>query len=95
MYPIGIGALAERLPNRKDVIGEVRLLDRRVGPDRLHQLLFREQAPGIRRQHHEQIERLRREGTGWPSFNTRRSSGMSVTVPNSTLDADPLPSMAR
>ena len=29
-------------------------------------------------------------GTGWPSFNRRRSSGMSVTVPNCTLDADPL-----
>jgi hypothetical protein len=62
-------------------------------PDRLHELLFREQATGIRGQHDEQVERLGVSRTEWPSFNRRRSLGMSVTVPNWIRDAAPLPSM--
>ena len=55
---------AERAPERQDVVIEVVLFDRRVGPDALHQFLLRQQAAGVFDQHAQRVEHLRAEGDG-------------------------------
>src|SRR5262245_30316924 len=48
--------LAKRLPQDRDVVGEVGFLNDRVGPYQLHQLIFFQQTPVTLDQHKQEIE---------------------------------------
>ena len=61
---VGIGASAEGFANRKHVVGEIRLFNRGVWPNRLHQLLLRQQTAWVGGENREQVERLGIERNG-------------------------------
>jgi hypothetical protein len=50
--------LPERLPQHRYVVVEVVLLDGRLGPDGVQQLLLRDEPPGVLDQHAQRIEDL-------------------------------------
>jgi hypothetical protein len=52
-------ALVERLPNHRDVPGEIVRLDERVGPDVVKELLLVDELPVGADEQHENLERLR------------------------------------
>jgi len=56
--------IAERPPQRRDVVIEVVLFNGRVGPDALHQLVLRQQAARMFDQQAQGVEYLRAEGHG-------------------------------
>lgn len=53
--------LAERLPDREDVLGEVCLFDHRVGPETPHQLVLLDDPVPVLDQHEQRLDRLRWE----------------------------------
>ena len=58
------GSLAERLPQDRDVVVEVVLLDRRVRPHRLQQFFLGDQSPGVFDEHAQRVEHLQPQGDG-------------------------------
>jgi hypothetical protein len=59
-----VAPLAEGLAQHRDVLRQVVLLDRRVGPDRAHQLVLLDHAPAVLDQDEQRVEDLRRERDG-------------------------------
>ena len=57
--------LAQRLSQHEDIAAEVCLLDKRVRPHGLHQIVFRDQFPVIANQNQENLKRLRLQGDGF------------------------------
>ena len=57
-----VGTLAKRAPQRRNLTGQIVLVDGRVRPHAVQQLIFADDVVSMFEQHDEHVEGLRRDG---------------------------------
>jgi hypothetical protein len=59
------GTLAERLSQQRNVLCQISFLDKRVGPDPFHQVVFSDDLPAVLNERHQNVEYF---GSEWNRF---------------------------
>ena len=83
--PMVLRRLPQSLAKHEDIAAEIGLLHKRVGPHRLHQIVFADDLPAVADQHQQDLKRLRGDRDQLAGANQRLLFGINPKRPELVL----------